>query len=258
MPKFGITVFPGSNCDHDCYHVVKSVLGEECMFVWHEETDINEFDCIIVPGGFSYGDYLRPGAIAALSPVSIALREYAERGGLVLGICNGFQVLVESGILPGALVKNTSLKFVCRWVHLKVENSDTPFTNLMETGQVVRMPVAHGDGRYFVDAPTLERLNRNGMIAFRYCDKDGCITDDANPNGSIENIAGIINERGNVLGMMPHPERCSEEALGGTDGLMVFQSILSWLRKEKACTEHSIAPYPKGASRARRLELQTK
>jgi phosphoribosylformylglycinamidine synthase len=258
MPKFGITVFPGSNCDHDCYHVVKSVLGKDCEFVWHEETGIDEFDCIIVPGGFSYGDYLRPGAIAALSPVMVALREYAARGGLVLAICNGFQVLVESGILPGALVKNTSLRFVCRWVHLRVENADTPFTNLMEAGQVVRMPVAHGDGRYFADASTLERLNRKGRVAFRYCDRDGRVTDEANPNGSLENIAGIISEGSNVLGMMPHPERCSEGALGGTDGLLVFNSILSWLGKGKACTERAKPPSPKSANRGRSIALQTK
>jgi len=230
MTRFGVIVFPGSNCDHDCYYVVKDVLGKNAEFVWHQERDLSGFDCVIIPGGFSYGDYLRSGSIASLSPVMSAIKEFSNGGGLVLGICNGFQVLVESGLLPGALVKNSSLRFICRWVGLRVENADTPFTRLMEAGKVVRMPIAHGEGCYFADAGTLGALNRDKRVVFRYSTPAGEETgDEANPNGSVENIAAIVNESGNVLGMMPHPERCSEEALGGTDGLLLFESIVSSL-----------------------------
>lgn len=225
--RFGIVVFPGTNCDRDCWHVVKAVLNCDVDFVWHEERDVSRFDCIILPGGFSYGDYLRVGAIARFSPVMESVRDFAEKGGLVIGICNGFQILVEAGLLPGALVRNKTIHFICKFVSLRVENADTPFTNQCEFGQVLRIPIAHNDGRYFCDKETLRRLERNGQIVFRYCTPDGEVTEEANPNGSVGNIAGIVNEKGNVLGMMPHPERASERLLGSEDGLFIWRSILS-------------------------------
>ncbi|GBC98494.1 Phosphoribosylformylglycinamidine synthase subunit PurQ [bacterium HR17] len=225
--KFGIVVFPGSNCDRDCHHVVTRVLGCDAEFVWHEERSLRRFDVVILPGGFAYGDYLRVGAIARFSPVMDAVAEFAEDGGLVIGICNGFQVLVEAGLLPGALLRNRSLHFVCKFVHLRVDNIDTPFTRCCRVGQVLRVPIAHGDGRYYCDPATLATLERNGQIVFRYCTPDGQVTESANPNGSIANIAGVVNERGNVLGMMPHPERASEAVLGSADGAFLWQSILS-------------------------------
>lgn len=224
--KFGIVVFPGSNCDHDCYHVVKHVLGQEAEYIWHKDKEIRGFDCLILPGGFSYGDYLRTGAIAKFSPVMNSIREFAERGGLVIGICNGFQILVESGLLPGALMRNKDLKFICENRYIRVESNDTPFTTLYKEGEVVRIPIAHADGNYFADDETLKRIQDNGQIMFRYCDADGNITENANPNGSLLNIAGICNEKRNVLGMMPHPERCSEDILGNTDGKRIFESLL--------------------------------
>ena len=223
--KFGIVVFPGSNCDHDCYHVVKNVLGQEAEYIWHKETEIKGFDCLILPGGFSYGDYLRTGAIAKFSPVMKGLKEFADGGGLVIGICNGFQILVEAGLLPGVLMRNRDLKFICENRYLKVENRDTPFTRLYNKGEVVNFPIAHADGNFFADDETLKRLQDNGQIVFRYCNKDGNTTDDANPNGSLLNIAGVCNEKRNVLGMMPHPERCAEEIMGNIDGKRVFESI---------------------------------
>jgi phosphoribosylformylglycinamidine synthase I len=225
--RFGIVVFPGTNCDRDCWHVVKAVLNCDVDFVWHEERDVSRFDCIILPGGFSYGDYLRVGAIARFSPVMESVRDFAEKGGLVIGICNGFQILVEAGLLPGALVRNKTIHFICKFVNLRVENANTPFTNRCEVGQVLRIPIAHNDGRYFCDKETLRRLERNGQIVFRYCTPDGEVTEEANPNGSVGNIAGIVNEKGNVLGMMPHPERASERLLGSEDGLFIWRSILS-------------------------------
>jgi phosphoribosylformylglycinamidine synthase len=225
--RFGIVVFPGTNCDRDCWHVVKAVLNCDVDFVWHEERDVSRFDCIILPGGFSYGDYLRVGAIARFSPVMESVRDFAEKGGLVIGICNGFQILVEAGLLPGALVRNKTIHFICKFVNIRVENANTPFTNQCEVGQVLRIPIAHNDGRYFCDKETLRRLERNGQIVFRYCTPDGEVTEEANPNGSVGNIAGIVNEKGNVLGMMPHPERASERLLGSEDGLFIWRSILS-------------------------------
>jgi phosphoribosylformylglycinamidine synthase len=225
--RFGIVVFPGTNCDRDCWHVVKAVFNCDVDFVWHEERDVSRFDCIILPGGFSYGDYLRVGAIARFSPVMESVRDFAEKGGLVIGICNGFQILVEAGLLPGALVRNKTIHFICKFVNLRVENANTPFTNRCEVGQVLRIPIAHNDGRYFCDKETLRRLERNGQIVFRYCTPDGEVTEEANPNGSVGNIAGIVNEKGNVLGMMPHPERASERLLGSEDGLFIWRSILS-------------------------------
>lgn len=225
--RFGIVVFPGTNCDRDCWHVVTRVLRCQAEYVWHEEKDLSRFDCVILPGGFSYGDYLRVGAIARFSPVMEAVHEFAEKGGLVIGICNGFQVLVEAGLLPGALVRNKTIHFICKFVNLRVENAETPFTNQCRFGQVLKIPIAHNDGRYFCDEETLQDLESKGQIVLRYCTSDGQITEDANPNGSIGNIAGITNENRNVLGMMPHPERASETLLGSSDGLLIWQSILS-------------------------------
>ena len=224
--KFGIVVFPGSNCDHDCYHVVKNVLGQEAEYIWHKETQINGFDCLILPGGFSYGDYLRTGAIAKFSPVMKGVKEFADSGGLVIGICNGFQILVEAGLLPGVLMRNRDLKFICENRYLKVENRDIPFTRLYNKGEVINVPIAHADGNYFADDQTLKRLQDNGQIVFRYCDADGNTTEEANPNGSLLNIAGVCNEKRNILGMMPHPERCAEEIMGNTDGKRIFESLL--------------------------------
>lgn len=229
--KFGIIVFPGSNCDHDCYHIVKHVLGKEAGFIWHKEKDLSGIDAVILPGGFSYGDYLRAGAIAQFSPVMRAVEEFAGAGGLVLGICNGFQILLEAGLLPGTMLKNRSLKFICKDVYLRVDNINTPFTLDYFENQIMRMPIAHAEGNYYADEETLTRIQKNSQIVFRYCGPDGRITDDANPNGAAGNIAGICNEQGNVLGMMPHPERCAEQILGGRDGYIVFESMVRYFVK---------------------------
>jgi len=229
MLKFGVIVFPGSNCDHDCYSLVKHVLGHECEFIWHEDKDLSGFDCVILPGGFSYGDYLRTGSIASLSLIMKAVQEFAENGGPVIGICNGFQVLLESGLLPGSLIKNSSLKFVCKWTYVRVENTDTPFTKYLNIGDVLKIPVAHGEGNYFCSKEDLKNLEEGAEIVFRYCDENGEITPRSNPNGSVGNIAGICNKRGNILGMMPHPERCSEELLGGINGVLIFESLINHL-----------------------------
>jgi phosphoribosylformylglycinamidine synthase I len=215
--KFGVVVFPGSNCDHDCYHVLKHVLGQETEFVWHKESDVSKFDCVVLPGGFSYGDYLRTGAIARFSPVMDGVLKHAEKGKLLIGICNGFQILTEAGLLPGVLMRNESLKFICRFVTMRVEATDSPFTRKSKKGEVLNIPIAHGEGNYFADAPTLERLKKKDQILLKYTD---------NPNGSLENIAGICNEKRNVFGLMPHPERASEKELGSVDGLRIFKSIL--------------------------------
>lgn len=224
--KFGVVVFPGSNCDYDCYHVLKHVLGKETEFVWHKEHELSKFDCIVLPGGFSYGDYLRTGAIARFSPVMESVMKHAEKGKLVIGICNGFQILLESGLLPGAMLRNESLRFVCRFVNLRVEDAATPFTRKMKKGDVLRMPVAHGEGNYFADSATLAGLNQNHQVLVRYSDENGGLSKEANPNGSLENIAGICNKQKNVFGLMPHPERASEMALGSTDGIGIFRSII--------------------------------
>jgi phosphoribosylformylglycinamidine synthase len=224
--RFGIVVFPGSNCDHDAYHVCRKVLGQDAVFLWHKDADLKDVDVVILPGGFSYGDYLRCGAIARFSPVMREVTRFAEAGGLVLGICNGFQILVEAGLLPGVLLRNASLRFACRHVQVRVENAFTPFTSVCAQGDVLTIPIAHGEGNYFADEETIGRLEANGQVAFRYCSPSGEITADSNPNGSLGNIAGIINERGNVLGMMPHPERAADPLLGHTDGQKVFASLL--------------------------------
>jgi phosphoribosylformylglycinamidine synthase subunit PurQ / glutaminase len=230
--RFGVLVFPGSNCDHDCYHAAKHVFGQDADFIWHKEESFKEkYDGIIIPGGFSYGDYLRCGAIARFSPVMKALDGFAKDGGLVIGICNGFQILLEAGLLPGAMLRNESLKFICKDVNLKVENTGTPFTNKCEKGQVLRIPIAHAEGNYFADDATLAEIEANGQVVFRYCEKDGSITDASNPNGASHNIAGICNKERNVLGMMPHPERAVEAILGNEDGRVIFESILASLIK---------------------------
>ena len=224
--RFGIAVFPGTWSDGDCYHVAKSVLGEDARYVWHKDTDLSDIDCVVLPGGFSYGDYLRTGAIARFSPVMEAVERFNDAGGLVLGICNGFQILCEAGLLPGVLTRNHHVQFRCQWVDLRVESADTPFTSTCERGEVLRIPISHGEGSYYADPDTLAELNAGGRVVFRYCTTGGEATTGANPNGSLENIAGIVNARGNVLGMMPHPERCCEAALGGTDGRRIFESVL--------------------------------
>ena len=229
--NFGIIVFPGSNCDHDCYHIVKHVLGKPVRFIWHKEKDLSGLDVLILPGGFSYGDYLRAGAIAHFSPVMKSVEEFAAKGGLVLGICNGFQILLEAGLLPGTMQRNRSLKFICRDVYLRVDNINTPFTLDYFENQIIKMPIAHAEGNYYADELTLTKLQKNNQIVFRYSGPDGRIGDEVNPNGAAGNIAGICNERGNVLGMMPHPERCGEKILGGMDGHTVFESIVHYFEK---------------------------
>jgi phosphoribosylformylglycinamidine synthase I len=229
--KFGVVVLPGSNCDHDAVHVTRDVLGAEVELLWHKETDLRGADCVIIPGGFAYGDYLRAGALAKFAPVMEPIRRHAAYGGMVFGICNGFQVLTEAGLLPGALMRNQHLRFLGRDVFLRVEETDTPFTRELERGAVLRVPIAHGEGNYFADDATLDELERNRQVIFRYCDAEGRITHDANPNGSARNIAGICNVGRNVLGMMPHPERCAEALLGNTDGFGIFRSIAASMAK---------------------------
>jgi phosphoribosylformylglycinamidine synthase len=223
--KFGVVVFTGSNCDADTEHALGTIVGAEVQPLWHADETVQGVDCVVLPGGFAYGDYLRAGAIARFSPVMRAVQRHAEAGGLVLGICNGFQVLVEAGLLPGALLRNAELEFRCRWVHLRVERAGTPFTGAYRQGEVIRMPIAHGEGRYYADPATLDRLEANGQVIFRYVSGDGPGALPANPNGSARDIAGIVNERGNVLGLMPHPERCCEPLVGGADGVRLFQSL---------------------------------
>ncbi len=228
--KCGVIIFPGSNCDHDCYHVLKHVFNQNVEFIWHKEADLKGFDIIVLPGGFSYGDYLRTGAIARFSPVMNAVIDFANNGGLVLGICNGFQILCEAGLLPGALMRNQSLRFVCKFVNLRVENHDSAFTNDCTENEVLNIPVAHAEGLYYTDRETLDRLNKNNQVLFRYCSNSGELTDEANPNGSLENIAGIMNAEGNVMGMMPHPDRSYEELLTSADGAKIFQSVLNMVQ----------------------------
>lgn len=225
-PKFGVVVFPGSNCDHDAYYSVKKVLGYEAEFLWHKDTDLKNCDVIILPGGFSYGDYLRTGAIAKFSPIMNEVIKFANNGGVVIGICNGFQILLETGLLPGVMLKNESLKFVCKDVYLNVKNKNTIFTKSIDKN-IIKIPIAHGEGNYFADNETLFALQNNNQIVFQYVNKKGEIDESSNPNGSKMNIAGIINKEGNVLGMMPHPERCCDPLLGNTDGQLIFKSIIN-------------------------------
>jgi len=227
--KFGVVMFPGSNCDHDTYHVISKVIGQPVDFLWHRQNTVADCDAVILPGGFSYGDYLRTGAIARFSPVMGAVKEFASRGGLVMGICNGFQILCEAGLLPGALLRNKDLRFICDHVNIRIEATDTPYTNRCQRGQVLSVPIAHGDGNYFCDAETLAELQRENRIIFRYSAANGNLDADANPNGSLDNIAGICNRERNVLGMMPHPERASEQLLGSSDGRIIFYSLADTL-----------------------------
>jgi phosphoribosylformylglycinamidine synthase I len=225
MASFGVVVFPGTWSDRDSHNAVHDALGHDARYIWHKEHDLSGLDCVILPGGFSYGDHLRCGAVAALSPVMAEVKAFADRGGLVIGICNGFQVLCEAHLLPGALMRNASLEFRCQPTILRVDNADTAFSNVASPGDRLRIPVSHGEGNYFADAETLRMLEDNNRVVFRYVDANGEATPDANPNGSLNNIAGIVNERGNVLGMMPHPERACADMLGSTDGLVIFRSI---------------------------------
>lgn len=222
--KFGVVIFPGSNCDMDCVHVLRDVLGRETLELWHKERDLQDCECIVLPGGFSYGDYLRTGAIARFSPIMEAVIAHAQKGKPVIGICNGFQILCEAGLLPGALIRNRSLRFICKQVHIKVETKNTPFTNFKK--KVLAIPIAHGEGNYFINADGLKELKDQDQIVFRYCDAGGKVTPESNPNGALDNIAGIVNKERNVFGMMPHPERASEEVLSGTDGKMIWESIV--------------------------------
>jgi phosphoribosylformylglycinamidine synthase subunit PurQ / glutaminase len=224
--KFAVIVFPGSNCDHDAYHAAKHVLGAEAEFVWHKDTSLKGADVVVLPGGFAHGDYLRTGAIARFSPVMQEVKRFAASGGPVLGVCNGFQVLTEAGLLPGVLLRNRSVKFQCEQVHVRVEQTDTPFTVSARRGQVLRLPIAHGEGNFYAEPDVLERLEKNRQVIFRYTNAAGEVTPEANPNGSLNNIAGLCNETRNVVGLMPHPERACELALGSSDGLVVLESVM--------------------------------
>ncbi|MDO8637322.1 MAG: phosphoribosylformylglycinamidine synthase subunit PurQ [Dehalococcoidia bacterium] len=229
--KFGVIVFPGTWSDRDCYHIFNDVVKQPVSYIWHKETDLSGYDCVILPGGFSYGDYLRPGAIARFSPVMASVERFAAQGKLVIGICNGFQILCEAGLLPGVLLSNAHLQYRCQWVNLRVENTSTPFSSKCQKGQVLRIPISHHDGNYFADEATLQELESTGRIVFRYSTPGGEATPESNPNDALHNIAGIVNKQGNVLGMMPHPERACEAILGGEDGRLIFESMMGVLAR---------------------------
>lgn len=231
--KFGVVIFPGSNCDYDTYYVLKDVFNQDTTLLWHKDHDLRGVDCVVLPGGFSYGDYLRSGAIAKFSPLMQEMKAFALEGGLVFGICNGFQILLELGLLPGVMLRNKNLKFLCHIVNIRLENAQTPFTNRGSTGQVLRIPIAHYDGNYFASSESIQELKGNKQVVFRYVDESGQITEEGNINGSTESIAGITNKEGNVLGMMPHPERASEAILGSEDGRTIFESIIYHLNTER-------------------------
>ncbi len=231
---WGVVIFPGSNCDRDCVHVLRSVLGQRVVEVWHEDQSLDGLDAVVLPGGFTYGDYLRSGAIAATAPVMPAIRAFAERGGPVIGICNGFQILTEARLLPGTLLRNVGLRFRCRPVWVRVESTATPFTATLPVGTVLQMPIAHGDGGYYADADEVASLEANGRVVFRYCDARGRVLPAANPNGSVDAVAGVANDAGNVVGLMPHPERASEALLGSADGRRVFESAVAYLTERAA------------------------
>ncbi|HEY7680738.1 MAG TPA: phosphoribosylformylglycinamidine synthase subunit PurQ [Terriglobia bacterium] len=243
--KFGVVVFPGSNCDHDAFYAVENALGQQAAFLWHQSADLQDSDVIILPGGFSYGDYLRTGAIARFAPIMASVRDFAARGGPVLGICNGFQILLEAGLLEGAMLRNRNLKFICKMMHLRVENVDTPFTSALRPGQVLDIPIAHAEGNYYADAETLERLESRRQVVFRYCRPDGELTEEANANGSLHSIAGITNREGNVMGMMPHPERACDALLGSTDGRYIFQSLINAVAGGRAPAKAFAAASPR-------------
>jgi phosphoribosylformylglycinamidine synthase I len=225
--KFGVVIFPGSNCDQDMIYVLRDILKQEVVELWHKDHSLQQADFIILPGGFSYGDYLRSGAIARFSPIMNEVMEYADKGGYLFGVCNGFQILCEAGLVPGALLRNTDLKFSCKNVFIKSENNDTLITSAIPKNKALRIPIAHGEGSYHADASTLEKMTENGQVLFRYCDESGTVTPESNPNGSISNIAGVCNSQKNVFGIMPHPERAADSLLANTDGLFVFKSLLS-------------------------------
>jgi len=231
--KFGVVVFPGSNCDQDCFYVVKDVLGQSVKYIWHRDTRLNGFDCVILPGGFSYGDYLRTGAIARFSPIMKSIADFARKDGTVIGICNGFQILLEAGLLPGVMLRNRDLNFICKHVYIKTENNQTRFTGLYNPGQILKIPIAHNEGNYYIDATGLKELKNNNQIIFRYSSATGEVNEQFNANGALDNIAGIINKKGNVLGMMPHPERSSEIELGSRDGYFIFKAIVNWLKMKR-------------------------
>lgn len=230
MSKFGVVIFPGSNCDQDMIYVLRNVMKQEVVELWHKDTDLKGVDFVVLPGGFSYGDYLRSGAIARFSPIMEKVIEFANKGGYVLGVCNGFQILCEAGLVPGALLHNTERKFICKNVFIKAENNDTLITADIPKGKALKIPVAHGEGRFYADVETLKKLNANGQIIFRYCDANGKVTDESNPNGATENIAGVCNEGKNVFGMMPHPERAADAELSNTDGRLIFESLLNLVK----------------------------
>lgn len=230
--KFGVIVFPGSNCDHDAYHVISKHVGQPVDFIWHRDTDLSSYDAVVIPGGFSYGDYLRAGALARFSPVMQSVAQFSARGRFVFGICNGFQILCEAGMLPGALIRNKDLHFVCEHINVRVESTDTPFTNQLKPGQVLKIPIAHAEGNFVCDDPTLQELQNEDRIIFRYCDVNGRISSESNPNGSRDNIAGICNASRNVIGLMPHPERACEDLLGSSDGRGIFSSLAAKLAEK--------------------------
>ena len=246
--NFAVLQFPASNCDQDAVHVLRNVLGHSARFIWHKETSLGDADAVVIPGGFSYGDYLRTGAIARFSPVMQAVQNFASQGGLVLGICNGFQILCEAGLLPGALIRNRSLQFRCEHIFLKTITTTSPFTNQIRDGKLLRIPIAHGEGCYFADQATLARLNANNQVLWRYCDARGELTEISNPNGSLENIAGICNEARNVAGLMPHPERACEPILGSDDGLLIFQSLIHALEERKPAAQAAAGVAPQQRS----------
>lgn len=225
--KFGVVVFPGSNCDDDLVYVISDILEQEVVKLWHKDTELHNVDGILIPGGFSYGDYLRAGALAKYSPIMKSIKDFANKGGFVFGICNGFQILCEAGLLPGTLLRNNSQNFICKNVYIKADNNKTLITSKIDTNRALMIPIAHAEGRYYADGQTITEMRKNGQILFRYCDEYGRLSEEVNPNGSVENIAGICNKDKNVYGMMPHPERASDDELGNTDGLLIFQSILA-------------------------------
>ena len=228
-PYVGILVFPGTNCETDCFHVFKDILNVDCKYIWHKEKKDEDINAIIIPGGFSYGDYLRSGAVAKFSPIMSFVRDFAKNGGLVLGICNGFQILLEENLLPGAMLRNDTLKFICKYIYLKVEDSNNPFTSGYLKQDVIKMPIRHNEGNYYIDDATLKVIKKNNQILLSYCDENGNVNENSNPNGSVENIAGICNKERNVFGLMPHPEACCEELLGSSDGLKVFKSMIDFI-----------------------------